>query len=92
MVPDAGDAVGDRDARQAGAPIKRIVSDAADAAGNRDACQAGAVGERTIPDCGDGQAVDGVGDGRRNAGPHVTGDGDGAVIGRVSEVRNFHIH
>ena len=40
-VPDAGDAVGDRDAGQAGADIERIVSDAGDAVGDRDAGQAG---------------------------------------------------
>ena len=33
-LPDAGDAVGDRDAGQAGAGIERIVPDAGDAIGN----------------------------------------------------------
>ena len=42
IVPDAGDAVGDRDAGQAGAGSERIVSDAGDAVGDRDAGQAGA--------------------------------------------------
>ena len=41
IVPDAGDAVGDRDAGQAGAVIERMVSDAGDAVGDRDAGQAG---------------------------------------------------
>ena len=35
IVPDAGDAVGDRDAGQAGAVIERIVPDAGDAVGDR---------------------------------------------------------
>ena len=39
-VPDAGDAVGDRDVGQAGAAIERTVPDAGDAVGDRDAGQA----------------------------------------------------
>ena len=35
IVPDGGDAVGDRDARQAGAPIERPEPDGSDAVGNR---------------------------------------------------------
>ena len=52
-VPDAGDAVGDRDAGQAGAAIERPVPDAGDAVGDRDAGQAGAARERIVPDAGD---------------------------------------
>ena len=53
VVPDAGDAVGDRDAGQAGAARERIVPDAGDAVGDRDAGQAGAAIERIVPDAGD---------------------------------------
>jgi len=51
-VTDAGNAVGDCDAGQAGAVIERIVSDAGDAAGNRDAGQPGTAFERLGPDVG----------------------------------------
>ena len=53
LVPDAGDAVADRDAGQAGAARERPVPDAGDAVGDRDAGQAGAVIERPVPDAGD---------------------------------------
>ena len=53
LIPDVGDAAGNRDAGQAGAVIERIIPDAGDAVGNRDAGQAGAVIERIIPDAGD---------------------------------------
>ena len=53
LLSDAGDAVGDRDAGQAGAARERSVPDAGDAVGDRDAGQAGAVIERSVPDAGD---------------------------------------
>ena len=51
LVPDAGDAVGDGDAGQAGAAIERLVPDAGDAVGDRDAGQAGAVARTPSPRC-----------------------------------------
>ena len=41
--PDAGDAVGNGDARQAAAVIECVIPDAGDAVGNGDARQAAAV-------------------------------------------------
>jgi len=43
VAPDAGDAIRNRDARQAGAVIEGIIPDAGDAIRNRDARQAGAA-------------------------------------------------
>jgi len=48
--PDAGDAVGNRDARQVGAAFKRPNPDAGDAVRNRDVGQAGALIKRQRPD------------------------------------------
>ena len=42
-IPDAGDAVGDGDARQASAAIECAIPDAGDAVGNGDARQASAA-------------------------------------------------
>ena len=48
-VPDAGDAVADRDAGQAGAAKEHTVPDAGDAVGDRDAGQAGAASRTHEP-------------------------------------------
>ena len=55
---DAGDAVGDGDARQGSAAVKCVVPDAGDAVGNGDARQATAVTECLKPDDGDAAPVD----------------------------------
>ena len=52
-TPDAGDAVGNGDARQASAVMECANPDAGDAVGNGDARQAAAVLECVIPDAGD---------------------------------------
>ena len=52
LIPDAGDAIRNRDARQAAQPEKAS-PDAGDAITNRDARQAAAVTEGTLPDAGD---------------------------------------
>ena len=44
-IPDAGDAVGNGDARQASAVLECVIPDAGDAVGNGDARQAAAVTE-----------------------------------------------
>ena len=49
-LPDAGDAVGNGDARQASAVIECVMPDAGDAIGNGDARQAPTVIECVIPD------------------------------------------
>ena len=51
--PDAGDAVGNDDARQASAATECVSPDAGDAVANGDARQAAAVMECVIPDAGD---------------------------------------
>ena len=51
--PDAGNAVRDRDARQAAAALEGPIPDAGNAIRNRDARQAGAVFESPLPDAGD---------------------------------------
>ena len=56
--PDAGDAVGNGDARQAPAVIECDIPDAGDAVGNGDARQASAAFECEIPDAGDAAPVD----------------------------------
>ena len=48
-IPDAGDAVGDGDARQASCSYRMRIPDAGDAVGNGDARQASAVIECVIP-------------------------------------------
>ena len=48
-IPDAGDAVGNGDARQAAAVIECVIPDAGDAVGNGDARQAAAVPECVSP-------------------------------------------
>ena len=48
-LPDAGDAIRNRDARQAGAVFEGRLPDAGDAIRNRDARQVGAVLEGTAP-------------------------------------------
>jgi len=53
IIPDAGDAVADRNAGQAGAATERTAPDAGDAVGDRDAGQAGAARERIDPDACD---------------------------------------
>ena len=52
-LPDAGDTVGYRDARQAGAEAEGVTLDAGNVIRNRDARQAAAVIEGPIPDAGD---------------------------------------
>ena len=52
MIPNAGHAVRDRDALQAGAEGESIIPDAGHAVRDRDARQAGAVVESIIPDAG----------------------------------------
>ena len=49
VIPDAGHAVGDDDARQAFAEQECVIPDAGDAVGNGDARQAAAVTECAIP-------------------------------------------
>ncbi len=51
--PDAGDAVRNRDARQAAAITEGVIADADDAVTNRDARQAAAATEDAMPDAGD---------------------------------------
>ena len=53
VIPDAGDAITNGDARQIGAHEEGIISDARDAIRNRDARQAGAVREGHRSDTGD---------------------------------------
>ena len=50
-TPDAGDAVGNGDARQAAAAIECVIPDAGDAVGNGDARQAAAVTGMRYPRC-----------------------------------------
>ena len=54
IVPDVGDAIGDRDAGQALAVMERREPDAGDVGAYRDVGQAGAARERRVPDVGDG--------------------------------------
>ena len=49
--PDAGDAITNRDARQAGAATEGAIPDAGDAIRNRDTRQAGAVVEGAFSRC-----------------------------------------
>ena len=49
-TPDAGDTIGDRDARQVGAFIEGLTPDGGNAIWNRDARQAAAV-EEAAPPC-----------------------------------------
>jgi len=84
--PDGGETVGKRHVGHVGAAFKRSLPHVGDTAGNDDAGQGGAVQKRSGPNAGDGQAVDGGGNICLAARPDVTGDGDVAGIGRVSEV------
>ena len=52
-IPDAGDAIRNRDGRQAAAVGEGIISDAGDTVRNRDARQAVAVVECRVPNAGD---------------------------------------
>jgi len=81
--PIFGDGIGNRGIRQAGAIIEGEVPDAGDAAGDYDVGQAGAENKCLVPDGCNRQAVDRALDGHRAAGAGVSGDGDGAVVGRV---------
>ena len=49
IIPDAGDAVGNRHTRQAGTAKERIIPDAGDAVGNRHIRQAGATAKASSP-------------------------------------------
>ncbi len=51
LIPDAGDAIRDRDARQAGAVVEGSSPDAGDAIRDRDTRQAGAVTEGAYLRC-----------------------------------------
>ena len=53
MITDAGDAVGDHDARQAGATIEHSIAEGRHTVGDRDGCQAFAACEGIIPDAGE---------------------------------------
>ena len=51
VIPDAGDAVGNGDARQASAARECVIPDAGDAVGNGDARQASAVMRMRLTRC-----------------------------------------
>ena len=53
VIADAGDAGGDRDARQPGAVLECVTPDAGDAVWDRYAGQPAALIERSVPDAGD---------------------------------------
>ena len=57
-IPDASNAITNRDARQAAAVIECTIPDAGDALRNCDARQAGAGKEGSSPDAGDRFAFD----------------------------------
>jgi len=53
VIPDAGDAAGDGDARQAAAAIECVIPDAGDAVTDGDAREASTASKCVIPDAGD---------------------------------------
>jgi len=86
IVPDASDAGRDYYTGQVRAAIERPVPDVGDAVGNRDAGQADSINECQVSNGGDWQTSDHIWDGHCTAGASVSRDGDGAVIGDVSEL------
>src|SRR5262249_38913300 len=87
VVADAPKALSEADIGQARTIRKSSTFDVCDAVGKRDAGQVGALEERRGTDAGDWQAIERARDGHGAARSDVAGDGDGAVIGHISELR-----
>ena len=84
IFPDRRHALGNRDARQAGAQSECRDSDAGDTVGDCNTGRTSVSAEGPLSDAGDRQANDRAGDVHRTAGAGISGDGDCAIIGRVN--------
>lgn len=90
FVPNAGNAIGDRDADQVVAIRECIVPNTNDVGANSDTGQGGVINKRVISDAGNRQVdaadKDPIGDGHRTTRASVSRDGDIGSIRRVSEI------